>query len=101
LTVVALVILYDQVFIAPTAQPILIFLVIFLFGSIRFLRGDDKPGQQTPFARIVMKLLGIEMPESYEDNEGGTTPSSPDTHRPRASRPSAGSHSSSQKSSKG
>lgn len=87
-------ILYDQVLVAHAAQPILIFLVIFLFGSIKALRGDDRPpGQYSPFVRIIMKMLGVEFPENFSDNESGTTPSSSDTppssdgQQPARSRP--------------
>lgn len=71
----ALVILYDQVFLAATAQPILIFLVIFLFGSIPALRGDGKSTRPSTFARIIMMILGIHFPESYDANEKGEEPS--------------------------
>lgn len=69
LIVLALVILYDQVFIARSAQAILIFLVIFLFGSVPALRGDAKPGEYGTFARFVMFMLGVELPEEHEHRD--------------------------------
>lgn len=75
LITVALVVLYDQVFIASKAQALLIFLVIFLFGSVPAIRGDSKPGHYSSFARIVMLVLGVYMPESFEENEVGGGPS--------------------------
>jgi hypothetical protein len=72
----ALVILYDQVFIARAAQPLLIFLVIFLFASIPALRGDSKDDQYGPFARFVMMALGIEVPQPPEGKGHGTGSSS-------------------------
>lgn len=76
----ALVILYDQVFIAKAAQPLLIFLVVFLFASIPALRGDSKDDEFGPFARFVMMMLGIDVPPPPppSDDESGT-PSSSDT----------------------
>jgi hypothetical protein len=69
----ALVILYDQVFVVAASgkavQPILIFLVIFLFGSIPALRGNDKRNQPSTFARVVMALMGVSLPTNYEENE--------------------------------
>lgn len=71
--VLALVILYDQVFVVAAkgkaVQPILIFLVIFLFGSIPALRGNDKRNQPSTFARVVMALMGVSLPTNYEENE--------------------------------
>lgn len=75
LIAVALVVLYDQVFIASKAQALLIFLVIFLFGSVPALRGDSKPGHYSTFARFVMLVLGVHMPDSFEENETGGGPS--------------------------
>lgn len=75
LIAVALVVLYDQVFVASKAQALLIFLVIFLFGSVKALRSDDKPGHYSTFARLVMLALGVHMPESFEENEVGGGPS--------------------------
>lgn len=72
----ALIILYDQVFIARAAQPLLIFLVIFLFASIPALRGDSKDDQYGPFARFVMMALGIEVPQPPEERGHGTDSSS-------------------------
>jgi hypothetical protein len=72
----ALVILYDQVFIARAAQPLLIFLVIFLFASIPALRGDSKDDQYGPFARFVMMALGIEVPQPPEGRNHGMDSSS-------------------------
>lgn len=74
----ALIILYDQVFVARAAQPLLIFLVIFLFASIPALRGDKKDDQYGPFARFVMMALGIEVPPPPNPPDGGTD-SLPDT----------------------
>lgn len=65
----ALAILFDQVVVAPTAQPILIFLVIFLFGCIPALRGDGNSNKPSPFARIIMALLGVSFPASFRENE--------------------------------
>jgi|SRR5208282_3633535 len=69
----ALAILYDQVLVARSAQAILIFLVIFLFGSIPMLRGDSKGNGPTTFARVVLRvvasLLGVKLPESFLENE--------------------------------
>lgn len=67
----ALAILYDQVLVARTAQPILIFLVIFLFGCIPFLRGDRKEGEYGPFVRIIMSLLGVRLPGNFQEAESG------------------------------
>jgi hypothetical protein len=78
LTGLALAILYQQVFVAAQAQAILIFLVIFLLGSVPVLRGDtkDEPGV---FARFIMSMLGVH-PDGYDS-------SSDDTHsRHRGSR---------------
>lgn len=75
----ALAILFDQVLITPHAQPILIGLVIFLFGSIKALRGDDRTHEVSTFARVIMSIMGVELPDSYKDNEEGHTPSAPDT----------------------
>jgi hypothetical protein len=72
----ALIILYDQVFIAKAAQPLLVFLVIFLFASIPALRGDSKDDQYGPFARFVMMALGIEVPQPPEGKDHGTDSSS-------------------------
>jgi hypothetical protein len=74
----ALAIFVDQVFLVATAQPILIFLIIFLLGSIPALRGDGKSGRPSTFARVIMMLLGVQFPESYSENEehpDGTRPS--------------------------
>jgi hypothetical protein len=70
----ALVILYTQLFLDKPAQPILIFLVIFLFGSIPALRGDNKGNRPSTFARIIMSLMGVQFPENYSENEEGTQP---------------------------
>ena len=51
------------------AQPILIFLVIFLFGCVPFLRGDQKGNKYGPFVRIIMSLLGVQLPENFQDSE--------------------------------
>lgn len=74
---IALTVLYDQVFIAAQAQPLLIFLVLFLFASIPALRGDSKGDQYGPFARFVMMVLGIPSFPRSENNDG--TASSSDT----------------------
>ena len=65
--ILALVILYDQVFIAPTAQAILVFLAIFFLGSIPALRGDkqDKVG---PFARFIMAMMGVSLPSGLPED---------------------------------
>ena len=89
---IALAILFDQVFLVAHAQPILIFLVIFLFGSIPALRGDSKGGRPSTFARVIMTLLGISFPESYEDNEEGNRPSD-STDGPKHSSSSTPKHS--------
>lgn len=89
----ALVILYDQVFIATAAQPILIFLVVFLLGSIPALRGDNQSGRPSVFARLIMNLLGVEYPSQWTDQDGtdssdaGQTPS--DGHAPEAAQRSS------------
>lgn len=69
LTGLALAILYQQVFVAAQAQAILIFLVIFLLGSVPVLRGDtkDRPGV---FARFIMSMLGVK--EFYDDSSNDT-----------------------------
>jgi hypothetical protein len=85
----ALAILYDQVLVAHAAQPILIGLVIFLFGSIKALRGDDRPHEVSTFARLVMAMLGVELPSSYKDNEEGHGPSAPDVHTSSRGEPPA------------
>lgn len=73
------------------AQAILIFLVIFLFGSIPALRGDSRPGHYGPFVRIIMAMMGVQFPDSFEDAEDGSTVSGPDTRKPSGSPGSAGS----------
>lgn len=93
----ALIILYDQVFIAKAAQPLLIFLVIFLFASIPALRGDSKDDQYGPFARFVMMALGIEVPQPPDEGRG--TGSSSATPTSSGSQPSQDSEQSSSKSS--
>jgi hypothetical protein len=74
---VALVILYQQVFIATAAQPLLIFLVIFLFASIPALRGDTKDGLSL-LQTFVLKAMGVELP--LPENQDGTK-SSDDTQQ--------------------
>lgn len=52
------------------AQPILIFLVIFLFGCIPALRGDNKQeGGYSPFVKIIMAILGVKLPENFKGAE--------------------------------
>jgi hypothetical protein len=63
----------------PSAQPLLIFLVLFLWASIPLLRGDSKDGQSL-LQRFVLKMMGIEIPDSDEPNRDGTK-SSDDTLR--------------------
>lgn len=63
-------ILVDQVLIVNHAQPILIFLVIFLYGAVPALRSDERPGHHSPFARFIMIILGIPFPEGQDDQEG-------------------------------
>lgn len=88
----ALVILYDQVFIAPTAQAILIFLVIFLLGSIPALRGDSASGKPSIFARFIMTMLGVEFPSAWTDEDAPDgTSSSDDTPTPSGGSSPAGS----------
>jgi len=86
----ALAILYDQVVIAREAQAILIFLVLFLFGSVPALRGDSKPGEYGTFARFVMFMLGVAVPEkeleeeesdTHSDTDGPTSSGSPSSAR--------------------
>ncbi len=72
----ALIILYDQVFVAHTAQAILIFLVVFLLGSIPALRGDSSSGKPSVFARFIMAMLGVEYPSGWTDEDQGGTDSS-------------------------
>jgi hypothetical protein len=75
----ALAILYEQVFEVAAAgkavQPILIFLVIFLFGSIPALRGNSKSNQPSTFARVIMAIMGVSMPSDYAENEESSLPS--------------------------
>lgn len=104
---VALAILYDQVFEVAaqgkTVQPILIFLVIFLFGSIPALRGDNKGNRPSTFARIIMAVMGVQFPETFEENEKNPpigTESSTDGQTPHRGPSSEGSPPSSSRSSK-
>lgn len=90
LLALSLIILYDQVFIASTAQPVLIFLVIFLWGCIPALRGDQKPGHYSLFARLVMHLMGITFPENWRDVDDGDMPSGGDSRTSSGGRQSAG-----------
>jgi hypothetical protein len=100
----ALAILYDQVFLTSHAQSILIFLVIFLFGSIPALRGDQSPGHYSTFARVVMMVLGVAFPENWDEVDEGRTPSQGDfpTHSggPRSARRHSASRKSSSRSTK-
>ena len=103
---IALVILYDQVFQVAAkgkaVQPILIFLVIFLFGSIPALRGDGRGGRPSTFARVIMTLLGVTFPQNYDEDEKGSPPSggsSADGQKPSPGGRHAGSSQSSSKSS--
>ena len=66
--VLALAILYNQVFMEPTAQPILIFTAIFFLGSIPALRGD-KSEQPNPFVRLFLAMLGVATSALKEENE--------------------------------
>jgi hypothetical protein len=91
----ALIILYDQVFIARAAQPLLIFLVIFLFASIPALRGDSKDDQYGPFARFVMMALGIEVPQPPDERGRSGTGSSSATQTSSGSEQSVDSEQSS------
>ena len=76
----ALVVLYDQVFVAAKAQPILIFLVIFLFGCIPALRGDRKQeGEYGPFVRIIMSLLGVKLPQNFQEGTESDQVSGPES----------------------
>lgn len=89
---IALVILYDQVFIAAHAQPLLIFVVFFLFASIPALRGDQST-QPSMFARFVMYVLGIQSPNLPDEHNSSTrsqndTPTSADSPESSFSPPS-------------
>jgi hypothetical protein len=79
----ALVILYDQVFIARAAQPLLIFLVIFLFASVPALQGDTTEGESL-FQKFVLRAMGIEMDKLRDGMD-----SSPDTPTQSDSRSSS------------
>jgi hypothetical protein len=93
-TTLALIILYQQVFVATAAQPLLIFLVIFLFACIPALRGDGKDGDSL-LQRFVLNAMGIRPPS--EDDRPSFTGSSSDTPTPSESRSSAESERSSHK----
>jgi hypothetical protein len=72
----AMVILYQQVFVASTAQPILVFLALFFLGSIPALRGD---GESSFLSRLLLALLGMDIPpsgDSKQDSDEDTKPSS-------------------------
>src|ERR1700677_983032 len=58
----ATAILVDQAFIMPTAQPILVFLGIFLLGCVPALKGDKSEGVN-PIVRLIMSMMGVPLPE--------------------------------------
>lgn len=71
----ATAILYQEVWVAPEAQPILIFLVIFLYGCIPFLRGDKrKQGEYSPFVRLVMMFMGVKLPQNFKEADEDDDP---------------------------
>lgn len=95
----ALIMLYDQVFIAPHAQAILIFTALFLLGSIPALRGDDQKHRYGPFARLVMMALGIPFPTDFQELEEDGIPSGSGSQTSSDGRRSASDAESSSKSS--
>jgi hypothetical protein len=65
--ILALAVFYQQVFVAAKIQPLGIFLIIFLLGSVPALRSDNRPGHGI-FARFILMSLGIPFPEEDEDS---------------------------------
>jgi hypothetical protein len=70
-------ILVWQAFLVVSAQPILIFLGLFLIFSVPFMRGDKKDGTN-PFVRLILGMLGVPLPDqdSSDDSRTNTTDSS-------------------------
>jgi hypothetical protein len=73
------------------AQPLLIFLVIFLWAAAPLLRGDSKEGLN-PIQKFALKIMGIDL----EENQDGTKSSG----NTRQQSESSASHSQSQSSPK-
>jgi hypothetical protein len=67
----ALVTFYDQIFVAESAQPILIFLGLFFLGAVPALQGDKQEGTNV-FARFFMGLMGVGSTEERDKNQDGT-----------------------------
>jgi hypothetical protein len=50
-------VLGDQVFFVPSAQPVLVFLGIFLLGCAPALHVDERPGGN-PWIKLLLSMLG-------------------------------------------
>jgi hypothetical protein len=67
--ILAVAVFYQQVFVAKSIQPLGVFLIIFLLGSVPALRSDNQKRSFSPFARFVLLALGITLPEPPDSEE--------------------------------